>query len=62
MLLLPARIGFPRKGRTAYHPLTLRPTEARLYKRMGNGSWWKRRKRQKREEEEIGSRALCAGT
>ena len=45
MLLLPPKIGFPRKGRAEYRHLTLRPPEARPQKRMGNGSWWRRRKR-----------------
>ena len=53
LLLLPSTIGFPRKGSSEHRPLTLRPPEARLLKRMGNGSWWKRRKRKKREEEEV---------
>ena len=50
MILLPPKIGFPRKGRAAYRYLTLRPPEARPQKRMGNGSWWKRRKKKKKEK------------
>ena len=45
LLLLPPKIGFPRKGRAAFRQLTLRPPEAKPQKRMGNGSWWRRKKR-----------------
>ena len=62
LLLLPPKIGFPRKGREVYHYLTLRPPEFRPQKRMGNRSWRKRRKGKKREKEERGSCVLCAGT
>ena len=41
VLVLPPRIGFPRKGRAAHRHLTLRQPEARPHKRMGNGSWCK---------------------
>ena len=57
------RIGSPRKGRAAHRHPTLWSPEARLHKRMGNGSWCKRIKRKKKiEKEERGSCAFCAGT
>ena len=43
LLLLPPKIGFPRKGRAAFRQHTLRPPEAKPQKRMGNGSLWRRK-------------------
>ena len=48
MLLLPPKIGLPKKGRAPRRPHKLRPPKARSHRRMGNGLlglgrlrvWW----------------------